>query len=422
MPRLLSLLVLVALATACGTTPPDDPGAETENEPVATATQALSSVDCGTFTDTGYVSGSPFTITLVTVDGKPVEVDTANAYYQMAVAADAAGVTLVVNSGFRTMAEQQYLYGCYINCNCNNCNLAAQPGYSNHQSGHALDLGWSGGGYEWLEANAGAFGFTRTVPSESWHWEWWGGGPGGGPCGACSPESQAACGNYGCNCVAGQCNGGFCAGTGCSQQETDNCGAYGCGCVDHQCNGVFCPGTGCTAKETNDCGAYGCGCVDHQCNGGACAGTGCTAGETNGCGAYGCGCANHECKGGACDPPPEGGTGGAGGAGSGPGTGGSSGSSEGGGAWSERDPDPTPSGDADAITRPTSETSEGGCSMPGSKSRPAHTAALLLALAAITALRRRREIVEDPRAASSRRSLRRERASELAEGDRHPRR
>ena len=25
-------------------------------------------------------------------------------------------------------------------CNCNSCNLAAVPGYSNHQSGHALDL------------------------------------------------------------------------------------------------------------------------------------------------------------------------------------------------------------------------------------------------------------------------------------------
>jgi hypothetical protein len=122
------------------------------------------------------------------VDGKPVEVATANAYYVMAQAAAAAGVNIAINSGFRTMSEQEYLYGCYINCSCNSCNLAAKPGYSNHQSGHALDLNTSAGGvYNWLEANGAAYGFSRTVPSEPWHWEWWGGGPGGGPCGNKAP-------------------------------------------------------------------------------------------------------------------------------------------------------------------------------------------------------------------------------------------
>ena len=44
------------------------------------------------------------------------------------------------------MASQEYLYACYVNCNCNNCNLAAKPGFSNHQSGHALDLNTSAAG------------------------------------------------------------------------------------------------------------------------------------------------------------------------------------------------------------------------------------------------------------------------------------
>ena len=144
--------------------------------------QAL--IDCGESTDTGYVSGTPFAITVVTVDGEPVEVQTANAYWVMQQAAAADGVGIVIVSGFRTNAEQQYLYNCYVNCNCNNCNLAARPGYSNHQSGHALDLNTSSAGVlAWLNANGAAFGFTRTVASEDWHWEWWGGGPGGGPCG-----------------------------------------------------------------------------------------------------------------------------------------------------------------------------------------------------------------------------------------------
>lgn len=155
-----------------------------ESAPAATATgEALSTIACGTSSATGYKSGSSFGITVVHVDGKPVEEHTADAYYVMAQAAARDGVTLRIVSGFRTMAEQDYLYGCYTHCNCNGCNLAARPGYSNHQSGHALDLNTSSAGvYSWLQAHGAHYGFARTVPSEEWHWEWWGGGPGGGPC------------------------------------------------------------------------------------------------------------------------------------------------------------------------------------------------------------------------------------------------
>jgi hypothetical protein len=185
----LPCLLFALLMLACSSPPLD---AETEgpicsaDEPEATASTsfALSSIDCSESSDTGYDKGTAFPITVVTVDGKKVEKETANAYYVMAQAASAAGVNIKVNSGFRTMAEQQYFYDCYINCNCNSCNLAAKPGYSNHQSGHALDLNTSSSGVlNWLNANGAAYGFKRTVPSEAWHWEWWGGGPGGGPCG-----------------------------------------------------------------------------------------------------------------------------------------------------------------------------------------------------------------------------------------------
>jgi hypothetical protein len=117
----------------------------------------LQAINCAEHKDTGYVKGDAFEITVVTIDGKPVEVETANAFYQMAQAAAQAGVNIKVVSGFRTMAEQQYLYNCYINCSCNNCNLAAKPGYSNHQSGHALDLNTGGaGGARLAEARTAA--------------------------------------------------------------------------------------------------------------------------------------------------------------------------------------------------------------------------------------------------------------------------
>ncbi|MEZ4370851.1 MAG: M15 family metallopeptidase [Polyangiaceae bacterium] len=164
-----------------------NPGGEEAHgspEDYAVSSSELSSIDCSSRTDTGYTAGAPFAIEVVSVDGKPVERQTANAYYVMAQAAARAGVVLKVVSGFRTLAEQQYLYSCYVNCSCNNCNLAAQPGYSNHQSGHALDLNSEAPGVlSWLNANGSAYGFRRTVSGEPWHWEWWSGGPGGGPCG-----------------------------------------------------------------------------------------------------------------------------------------------------------------------------------------------------------------------------------------------
>ncbi|MBA2663327.1 MAG: D-alanyl-D-alanine carboxypeptidase family protein [Bradymonadaceae bacterium] len=139
------------------------------------ATRQFELNSCTRKKNTGYVSGRSFAITVVTVDSKPVELNTANAFFKMQEAAKKSGINLRVVSGFRTQAEQQYLYNCYLTKRCNNGNLAARPGYSNHQSGHALDLNASSPGvYRWLANNAGRYGFKRTVPSENWHWEWWG--------------------------------------------------------------------------------------------------------------------------------------------------------------------------------------------------------------------------------------------------------
>lgn len=121
---------------------------------------------------TGYVNGTPRNITVASVpNGKVMRSDAAAAYNRMYADAKAAGITLKVNSGFRTMAEQQALYRAYQN---GTGNLAAKPGYSNHQGGIAVDINVGGTGtstYRWLAANASKYGFARTVPSEPWHWE-----------------------------------------------------------------------------------------------------------------------------------------------------------------------------------------------------------------------------------------------------------
>jgi MYXO-CTERM domain-containing protein len=116
----------------------------------------------------------------------------------------------------------------------------------------------------------------------------------------CTNGGQADCAHFGCGCVDGACNGGYCAGTGCAADHADACGHFGCGCADGACDGAYCPGTGCTPKETTDCAAYGVGCVDHACAGGFGPGSGCTARETLDCQSFGCGCVDHACGGGAC--------------------------------------------------------------------------------------------------------------------------
>ncbi|MGV3622932.1 MAG: M15 family metallopeptidase [Archangium sp.] len=202
------LFVVALVFAACGPEPLpgefDDTGLEADNghDDYQTVEQGL--VECGESQSTGYRNGNAFPITLIRVDGYLVEKTTGNVYAQMQAAAAAAGVSMRINSGFRTPQEQQYLYNCYRNCNCNSCNLAAAPGYSNHQSGTALDLNTANGAVlNWLNNNAARFGFRRTVPSEPWHWEYFGGGPGGGPCSA-PPPCDRSSGGFTFSCDGSQ--------------------------------------------------------------------------------------------------------------------------------------------------------------------------------------------------------------------------
>ncbi|MCB9641621.1 MAG: peptidoglycan-binding protein [Myxococcales bacterium] len=127
---------------------------------------------------TGYVNGRARNIQVAKVEGKLAEVDTAKAYLRMKQAAARDGVHLQINSGFRTMEQQRYLYNGWINRKPG-FNPAAKPGYSNHQSGVALDLNTQGVSrsqgtgkvYNWLAKNAHKYGFKR-IPIEHWHWEY----------------------------------------------------------------------------------------------------------------------------------------------------------------------------------------------------------------------------------------------------------
>ena len=123
-------------------------------------------------TTTGYAHGEKVKVKIVEVGGAEAEVHTASAFRVMARAADKAGIDLRIRSGFRSHAKQKALYKKYKR---GDGNLAARPGFSNHESGRALDLYITEDKvYSWLVDHAWEYGFYRTVPGEAWHWEYLG--------------------------------------------------------------------------------------------------------------------------------------------------------------------------------------------------------------------------------------------------------
>lgn len=143
----------------------------TERDPLASRcyTPELFVFDCGNAFHEGIDLGPQL---CVCIDERPVSLRVASAFRAMR---EHASVSFVVTSSFRVMSEQEYFYRCYrIKENfgvvvCNDGNLAARPGYSNHQNGIAMDIETSA--YEWMRVNAHKYLFVRTVDIEKWHWE-----------------------------------------------------------------------------------------------------------------------------------------------------------------------------------------------------------------------------------------------------------
>jgi hypothetical protein len=119
-------------------------------------------------------------LTLIQIVGanktlKYISSEIAEFYLELINAAEADGVLLALKSGFRTYPKQEFLYNGFIN-KLPGFNLAAKPGFSNHEDGFAYDFeinGYEGNPlYDWLKANAPGHGFVRTVNKEPWHWEY----------------------------------------------------------------------------------------------------------------------------------------------------------------------------------------------------------------------------------------------------------
>jgi hypothetical protein len=108
-------------------------------------------------------SGGEYSGPLAYRQGKPMRPDVAIAFDRMERAASAAGIGLIVTSGFRSNAEQAVLFARHPDPR-----WVAPPGTSLHRLGTELDLG-PRTAYGWLAANAGRFGFLQRYSWEPWH-------------------------------------------------------------------------------------------------------------------------------------------------------------------------------------------------------------------------------------------------------------
>jgi hypothetical protein len=112
----------------------------------------------------GFATGGGYSGPLAYRQGKPMRPDVARAFDRMARGAAADGLHLIVNSGFRSDAEQARLFAANPDPR-----WVAPPGKSLHRLATELDLG-PASAYAWLAANARRFGFVQRYSWEPWHY------------------------------------------------------------------------------------------------------------------------------------------------------------------------------------------------------------------------------------------------------------
>lgn len=121
----------------------------------------------------------------------------ARAFLAMTAAAQAEGLSLVPISGFRSLNDQDYLF---FDVKAQRgqgpktrAQVSAPPGYSEHHTGYAVDIGDGNtpatnlspsfektAAYRWLQANAAHYSFELSFPKgnrqgvsyEPWHWRY----------------------------------------------------------------------------------------------------------------------------------------------------------------------------------------------------------------------------------------------------------
>ncbi|MEG0826679.1 MAG: M15 family metallopeptidase [Bacilli bacterium] len=126
-------------------------------------------------------------------NGHQIRKDVNNEYIRMAKEAKKQGLTLIVNSSFRLYEKQEEIYNSFVRKNGKEeaDKQAARPGFSEHQTGLALDLSTklkenqtfeNTEEFIWLKDNSYKFGFILRYPKglenitgyqyEPWHYRY----------------------------------------------------------------------------------------------------------------------------------------------------------------------------------------------------------------------------------------------------------
>ncbi len=127
-------------------------------------------------------------------DGRELRLapETAAAWTALRDAGAAAGITLLLISGFRSVSHQRDILRRKLDAGTSLQDILsvnAAPGYSEHHTGHAIDVGTPGcpplseafentTAFAWLRQHAAGFGFRLSYPRgnpygviyEPWHW------------------------------------------------------------------------------------------------------------------------------------------------------------------------------------------------------------------------------------------------------------
>jgi len=132
---------------------------------------------------------------LVTVNGATISAKAADDFQALFLAAQAAGQTVSVTSSYRSYSTQTATYNYWVSISgaAGADEYSARPGYSEHQTGFAVDFANSDGScslncfgttsqYAWLQDNAATYGFIQRYyagkenvtgyMAEEWHYRY----------------------------------------------------------------------------------------------------------------------------------------------------------------------------------------------------------------------------------------------------------
>ncbi len=195
-PALLSLRpqaneVPAEMLSPAVTRPPETPSAVLDTSQGEPSSQAV----LGHF---AHAEAPPEDLASVgTYHGRAVQLRPAAAqkFQEMAAAARSEGVYLIPISGFRSIADQEYLFFQRAQDQAlrpqERALVSAPPGYSEHHTGYAVDIGDGTApatalqesfettlAFRWLQAHAARYGYELSFPQgnsqgvsyEPWHW------------------------------------------------------------------------------------------------------------------------------------------------------------------------------------------------------------------------------------------------------------